>query len=227
MAHVSVAFNSTLHETHPLPIPSTDTGSWLYGSVGVMVSEPAFFSLTRPEAPEGLASQVFSYVDQGATAGTPPSGWDTDRLCEAIGSGPDDWARAKDAVDRFVMFDLGWTKLLSHEGIRPGANVAFTAKFLGVWTLNACRIVYVVDEDGPEEAAYGFAYGTLASHAVSGEERFLATFNKATGEVRFEISKFSRPRHPLVRALGPITWAVQRRFSRDCVNRVRAEVSLG
>ncbi len=189
------------------------------------MSQPAFFSLTRPKAPDNLAAQLFSYVDQGATAGTPPSGWDTDVQRASIGAGPEAWARAKAAVDRFVMFDLGWTKLLSQEGVRPGANVAFAAKFLGVWTLNACRIVYVVDEDGPDEAAYGFAYGTLASHAVSGEERFLARFRKDTGEVSFEISKFSRPRHPIVRAFGPITWMVQRKFSRDCVNRMRAEVS--
>ena len=32
---------------------------------------------------------------------------------------------------------------------------------IGFWWLNACRIVYVVDEAGPI-TQFGFAYGTLA-----------------------------------------------------------------
>ena len=50
--------------------------------------------------------------------------------------------------------------------------VAILARSIGLWWLNACRIVAVVDEDGPVKR-FGFAYGTLPDHAGSGEERFL------------------------------------------------------
>jgi hypothetical protein len=38
--------------------------------------------------------------------------------------------------------------------------VAVLARSLGLWWLNACRIVSVVNEDGPGKR-FGFAYGTL------------------------------------------------------------------
>jgi uncharacterized protein (UPF0548 family) len=185
---------------------------------------PAFFYATLPAVPTGSSAWGFTYPDVGATAGTPPAGWATDRQDRLIGRGALAWQKARAAVDRFVMFDLAWTRLLHTEGVRPGSDVLFAARVFGVWTLNACRIVYVIDEDGPEIARYGFAYGTLAAHAVAGEERFLATFDKGTGEVRFEVYKFSRPRHPVVRALGPVTWQLQRWFTQDCLARMAREV---
>ena len=52
---------------------------------------------------------------------------------------------------------------------------------LGLWWLNACRIVYVVDEAGPV-TKFGFAYGTLPGHAGTGEERFLVEWDRASDE---------------------------------------------
>ena len=49
---------------------------------------------------------------------------------------------------------------------RRGRGGAWPA-LLGLWWLNACRIVYVVDEAGPV-TRFGFAYGTLPGHAGSG-----------------------------------------------------------
>ena len=48
---------------------------------------------------------------------------------------------------------------------------------IGLWWLNACRIVYVVDESGPI-SKFGFAYGTLPGHVESGEERFLIEWDR-------------------------------------------------
>ena len=66
------------------------------------------------------------------------------------------------------------------------------ARRLGLWWLNACRIVYVVDEEGPV-TRFGFAYGTLPGHAGAGEERFLVEWDRASGEVWYDILAFSRP----------------------------------
>ena len=57
-----------------------------------------------------------------------------------------------------------------------GATVAISVEHLGFHPLNAARIVYVVDDDGPIWR-YGFAYGTLMEHAEHGEERFSVDWN--------------------------------------------------
>jgi uncharacterized protein (UPF0548 family) len=50
-------------------------------------------------------------------------------------------------------------------------NESRLARHYGFWSLNACRVVYVVDDRGAQPR-YGFAYGTLMEHAETGEERF-------------------------------------------------------
>jgi hypothetical protein len=62
--------------------------------------------------------------------------------------------------------------------ILAGQAVAVVACLFGLWWLNACRIVYVVDEQGPVQR-FGFAYGTLPDHAESGEERFTVSRHEA------------------------------------------------
>ena len=69
-------------------------------------------------------------------------------------------------------------------GLAPGTTVAILVHAFGLWSLNACRIVYVMDDH--EDAGvrrFGFAYGTLAEHAESGEERFSVEWNRSDGAV--------------------------------------------
>jgi uncharacterized protein (UPF0548 family) len=99
--------------------------------------------------------------------------------------------------------------------------VAIVARRAGMWWLNACRIVYVVDEPGPV-GRYGFAYGTLPDHAESGEERFLVEWDRAAGEVWYDILAFSRPRWLLTRLGYPYMRRVRRRFGRESAAMVRA-----
>jgi uncharacterized protein (UPF0548 family) len=63
---------------------------------------------------------------------------------------------------------------------------------IDMWWLNACRIVYVVDEEGPVKR-YGFAYGTLPEHVESGDVRFTVDWHEADGAVWYDILAFSRP----------------------------------
>jgi uncharacterized protein (UPF0548 family) len=87
------------------------------------------------------------------------------------------------------------------------------ARICGVWWLNACRIVYVIDETGPVQR-FGFAYGTLPDHAETGEERFMIEWDRADDSVWYDILAFSRPRHWLARLGYPFSRLVQRRFAR-------------
>ena len=85
-----------------------------------------------------------------------------------------------------------------------------TARVLGIWWLNACRIVYTFDE--PHR--FGFAYGTLPGHVDCGEEIFMVERSE-TGTVRYVLKAFSRPRHLLARLAYPVARSHQRKFVRD------------
>ena len=39
--------------------------------------------------------------------------------------------------------------------------VGVLGRHFGLWSLNACRIVYVIEEEGSLLKRYGFAFGTL------------------------------------------------------------------
>lgn len=83
---------------------------------------------------------------------------------------------------------------------------------LGFYSLNAARIVYVVDENGPI-ARYGFAYGTLAEHAARGEERFTVEWDRSEDRVWYKILAFSLPQKTLARLGYPVSQVLQRKFA--------------
>jgi uncharacterized protein (UPF0548 family) len=97
--------------------------------------------------------------------------------------------------------------------IRPGQAVAVVIKHFGFWSLNCCKIVYVIDEDGPIRR-FGFAYGTLCEHAEQGEERFMVEWRRASDLVDYEIISFSRPGNIAVKIGYPLARRLQNRFVR-------------
>jgi uncharacterized protein (UPF0548 family) len=115
---------------------------------------------------------------------------------------------------RWEQFRLGWVEAWTPDTpIRPGELVAVMGRVVGLWWLNSCRIVYVVDESGPV-GKFGFAYGTLPGHVESGEERFLIEWNQGDG-VWYDILAFSRPNNILTRLAYPLVRRSQKRFGRD------------
>ena len=178
-------------------------------------------SLRRPSTEtirEFLASQSklgFTYTAVGATASLPPADYVVDHTRIKLGQGEEVFMKAKAALGRWQQFRLGWVEVWSPETpIQTGEVVAVIARNVGLWWLNACRIVYVVDEEEPIQR-YGFAYGTLPDHAGTGEERFLVERDRASGEVWYDILAFSRP-HLLLTRLGyPFVRRVQKRFGRE------------
>jgi len=172
----------------------------------------------------GQATLGFSYPAVGATAATPPPGYVVDRTRARLGDGERVYAAARAALGRWEQFRLGWVEAYPADTpLRPGEVVAVVARVLGVWWVNACRVVYIVDEAGPT-SRFGFAYGTLPGHAESGEERFLVEWDRATDAVWYDVLAFSRPRHPLARLGYPLTRRAQRRFARDSAAAMRRAV---
>jgi uncharacterized protein (UPF0548 family) len=83
------------------------------------------------------------------------------------------------------------------------------AHHLGLWTLSACRVVYVIDEP----RRFGFAYGTL-EHVVRGEERFELRLHDDE-RVTFHLTAFSTPAIWLARLATPVTRYYQREGGRS------------
>jgi uncharacterized protein (UPF0548 family) len=126
------------------------------------------------------------------------------------------------SLGQWRMFQLGWVELCWPAAlIEEGSAVAVLVRACGIWSLHACRIVYVIDETAPVRR-YGFAYGTLPDHVESGEERFTIEW-RADDSVWYDILAFSRPRHPMARLGYPVTRRLQKRFARDSM----AAMSMG
>jgi uncharacterized protein (UPF0548 family) len=166
-----------------------------------------------------LATQAdldLTYPVVGTPATLPPTGYVADHTRVRLGEGEAAFRAAKAALARWVHFRLGWVEAWPADTpLKVGECVAVVARVLGLWWLNACRIVYVVDDETGPTCRFGFAYGTLPGHAEAGEERFLVEWNRADDGVWYDIFAFSRPRHPLARLGYPLTRRVQKRFARD------------
>ena len=159
--------------------------------------------------------QTFSYAEVGITRDAKPANYNIDHTRICLGSGAEVFAKACDALRQWTMFDLGWVKLFDPNApIATGTTVCVRIHHFGFWSLNACRIVYLVAEDGPLKR-YGFAYGTLAGHGERGEERFTVAWHRADDSVWYDILAYSRPHHLLARLGYPLTRALQKRFARD------------
>jgi uncharacterized protein (UPF0548 family) len=159
-------------------------------------------------------SKNFSYAEVGCSRHQAPNGYTADHSRIKLGAGADAFKRAKCAVTQWKMFDMPWIELCRPDTfIEPGATVAVVVSHLGFWSMNACRIVYVIEEHGSPER-YGFAYGTLPGHGEIGEERFTVELNVDDQTVWYDIYAFSRP-SALARLAYPFTRGLQKRFARE------------
>ena len=173
---------------------------------------------------------AFSYAEIGASNAGAPAGYNLDHNCVRLGNGEADFAAACAALRAWRMFPSPWTKITpAFAPIAVGQVVAMQANALGLWWLNACRIVYVLDEQTDLVRRFGFAYGTLEAHVEQGEEKF-SVEQLADGSVWYDLRAFSRPRFWPVRLAKPVARALQRRFVRDSqesMQRAVAELRVG
>ena len=169
-------------------------------------------------------SSRFSYSDVGESkGGAGPAGHAIDHCRVQLGVGIEAFERAKIAIGQWKMFAIPWVQLCwSDAPIRAGTNVAILLSHCGFWSLNAARIVYLVDDSGPCER-YGFAYGTLLEHGERGEERFTVEFHTHDGTVWYDLFAFSRP-GIAARIAYPLARSLQKRFSVDSQRAMRDAV---
>jgi uncharacterized protein (UPF0548 family) len=155
----------------------------------------------------------FSYAHVGASIdGKIPLGYNLDHNRIRLGAGKEIWDRGVKALRAWRMFDMPWVQLCWPDApIEVGTNVAVLINHLGFCSLNAARIVYTIQEDGGI-MRYGFAYGTLADHGESGEERFSLEWHRSDDSVWYDLLAFSRPNALLARLGYPLARMLQRRF---------------
>ena len=174
---------------------------------------------TERDVNEFIAGQrnlPFTYSEVGATNTTPPAGYNVDHNRIRLGEGEAAYQRAVEALKQWRQFDLGWVTIVPRGvEVKAGSTVAIKARAFGTWSLNACRVVYVIDES----RRFGFAYGTLPDHVERGEERFMIEW-LPDDSVWYDILAFSRPQHPLVKLSSPLARRLQKQFARESLARM-------
>lgn len=173
----------------------------------------------RPPAAEMIAVFLreqqaldFSYAEVGHTLEHSPAGYNIDHNRVMLGRGAEVFRLACQALRSWAMFPSPWTRIDPvNAPIVPGQIVAMLAHVYGLWWLNACRIVYTLDETSPVRR-FGFAYGTLPGHVECGEERFSIEW-LADDTVWYDLRAFSQPRYWPVRLAKPLARGLQKRFA--------------
>ena len=164
---------------------------------------------------EAQKKSPFSYSEVGASRNTtPPSGYNVDHNRAELGCGRETFERAVEAVQHWKMFDFAWLKLCWNDTpIAVGSTVAILVNHFGFWSLNATRIVYILEEADDAVEKYGFAYGTLLEHAERGEERFSVEYHKQDESVWYDLYAFSQPNNFFARLGYPASRMLQKRFA--------------
>lgn len=173
------------------------------------------FCLTRPSPMEIARFLQASHalpLSYGPTGILETTTRRVDEQRVVVGSGTTDFERAKRELRSWTHFALGWVELFPrHASIEAGTDVAVLIRHLGFWSLNGCRVLYQVEDD----TRFGFAYGTLPTHAEAGEELFIVELDPATDAVTYGIRAVSWPYALLAHIGQPIVRHLQARFRRD------------
>ena len=112
------------------------------------------FCFSRPDRPaierflESQSSLGVTYPSIGSTQRTPPTGYVVDHARAKLGEGEAVFMAAQTALREWKPFQLGWVEpCWSDTPIATNQTVAILVRALGLWSLNACRIVHVVEEE--------------------------------------------------------------------------------
>lgn len=192
------------------------------------------FLLNRPDEAfirrflEEQKGKPFSYVEVGASEATAaPGGYNVDHNRVLLGEGRDTFLEAVEALKSWKMFDMPWLRLCwTDTPVEVGRAVGVLVNHLGFWSLNANRIVYLIEGEGEIEK-YGFAYGTLKEHAERGEERFSVEYHRTNNQIWYDIYAFSRPNHMLAKMGYPFSRRLQKRFALESKRAMLRAVDRG
>ncbi len=171
------------------------------------------------------AGEPFSYPEVGATRNTPPPGYQVDHHRIRLGSGMRTFEASKQCLKEWEIYRLGWVSLSPQDAsFQTGQVVAIVVRFLGLWSLNPCRVVYVA-ETKDEIERFSCAVGTLPLHFENGEERFTVEWDRRDDSVWYDILAFSRTNRFCSRIASPYVRRLQKKFALDSMNAMRNAVN--
>jgi uncharacterized protein (UPF0548 family) len=178
--------------------------------------------LTTPARRRALLTELthaeVTYPERGATAGTLPVDAAQLRVARLIGRGEAVFARAAAAILGFEMHRRAGLDVVSSTPTAEVGTVVLVTfvRGLPIGVSAPCRILEV-RATGDRR---GFTYGTLPGHPESGEERF-EVVRLPGGDVRLELTAFSRHTPGPFARLGPLTALGQRVVTNRYVGAVR------
>jgi uncharacterized protein (UPF0548 family) len=177
--------------------------------------KPSAATLERLVAEQ--SRELLTYAAVGATAsGEHPAGYRHDRWQIDLGPDADDlFERCAEALRKWAPQRGAGISISPDRPVERDLTFALLICLPFGFVTAAGRVVYVVDE--PDRA--GFAYGTLPAHPEEGEEAFLIL--RREGRVRFEVTAFSKPCHPLARLGAPVARFLQLRTNRTYLDVMR------
>ncbi len=166
----------------------------------------------------------FTYMEVGKSkTDEQVNGFDNDFNKIYLGSGKKVYSAACQAIRNWSTFPGGWITIRPQNvPIESGQTVVMVAKIMGLYWLNACRIVYILNKQG-NVRKYGFAYGTLPQHVEKGEELFCVEWLE-DDSVWYSIRAFSRPRFWLVRLTYPLARYFQKKFVKESMRSMQKAV---
>ena len=163
------------------------------------------------------SNQPFSYKAVGATKmRNAPEDFPINHLRQKLGKGKKVYEKAAEAIHLWQMYALDWTQIRPKNApVVKGETVITMINHLGFWSLNPCRIIYLIDEKSVSSQKKGFAFGTLPAHSEKGEEQFQIEWNLETDEVFYEIYAFAKPHNSLAKIAFPYVGYLQKSFAAD------------
>lgn len=182
--------------------------------------EPSQIQVRKFLSRQELLNPTFYPSGLSLNGSVPQSGFHEDNVVVRLGVGARVFRTARKMLLEWQHFKIGWVSLFPRiPAMEPGTTIAICAKIFPrsplVWSLNGCRIIYVINERDQHGMRFGYGYATLPDHAECGESRFLLEWNFESDQVTFSIFAFSRAGSLLSLLLWPIGIWVQDRFRRD------------
>jgi len=132
------------------------------------------------------------------------------------------WERARKLLFERCMFARSSLALPSETAVVPRQVFAYGARFGPMWTMHACRVVYIED-GGPDADTAAFAHGTLPTHGVRGEERF--EIKRRADSITFRVVQCSWPLHRGLALAHPVLSPFQRRVLRESIASLQTAMS--
>lgn len=145
---------------------------------------------------------TFTYPETGRTRdGDLPAGYrPVRRDAVVVGHGEQAFARVREGMRDWGIHRLAGMRVKSNG--KPAVGRSFSAAF-GFFRVR-CEVVWLRDEN----SVYGYGFGTLAGHPLSGEEAFEVRLSPG-GVVSFSVRAFSRRASWYARLGGPLVAALQ------------------